>query len=149
MYWFQFERFIPLHSFTPNLSHLCNIELYNTTVDECKCIPIILLLQPPGLWEQDVYHLLSPGPAMREIGTPIPIRESVKRGKQPGSVVPDTLLLNSANDGVTLFQVLGVSLCFPGRLASNRDKRVQPSETQNFPPTTQTTETWSECQRYC
>lgn len=70
---------------------------------------------------------------MREIGTPIPIRESVKRGKQAGAVVPDTLLPNSASDGVTLLQVLGVSLCFPGRLANNQDKRAQPSEALYFP----------------
>lgn len=69
---------------------------------------------------------------MREIGTPIPIRESVKRGTQAGAVVPDTLLPNSASDGVTLLQVLGVSLCFPGRLANNQDKRAQPSEALYF-----------------
>ncbi len=90
--------------------------------------PIIFLLLPPRQREQDVHHLVSPGPAMREICTPIPIRESVKRGKQPGSEVPDTLFPDSASDGVTLLQVLGVSLCFPGRIANNQDKRAQPSE---------------------
>lgn len=121
------------HSVTPSPSHLCNIELYNTRVDECKCTPIIFLLLRPRLREQDVYHLVSPGPAIREIGTPIPIRESVKRGTQAGAVVPDSLLHNSASDGVTLLQVLGVSLCFPGNLANNKDKRAQPSEALYFP----------------
>lgn len=120
-------------SVTPNPSHLCNIELYNTRVDECKCTPIIFLLLPPRQSEQDVHHLVSPGPAMREIGTPIPIRECVRRGKQPGAEVPDTLFPDSARDGVTLLQVLGVSLCFPGRLANNQDKRAQPSEALYFP----------------
>lgn len=144
MYWFQFERFIPPPP-RPNPSHLCNIELYNTRVDKCKCISIIFLLLRPRLREQDVYHLVSPGPAMREIGTPIPIRESVKRGTQAGAVVSDPLLPNSASDGVTLLQVLGVSLCFPGRLANNQEKK-EPNPQRHY--TSQAPQT-SETQRYC
>lgn len=95
--------------------------------------PHYILITPPRQRVQDVHHLVSPGPAMREIGTPIPIKESVKRGKQPGAEVPDTLFPDSASDGVTLLQVLGVSLCFPGHLANNQDKRAQPSEALYFP----------------
>lgn len=82
------------HSVRPNPSHLCNIELANVS-------PLIFYYWAHRLREQDLYHLVSPKPG-RERGTPIPIRESVKRGKQPGAVVPDTHLPNSGSDAVTL-----------------------------------------------